>query len=380
MTIYKYNYPTTVHFGPGARHMLPGLLQAQGVKRPMIISDAGIAPLPLYADIKNILSEAGLEVGEYYDYQGNPILSHVMHGVEAFRAHEADGIVALGGGAALDVAKVVGLMVHHPGHLFDYEDDKPGALPVDKELPYLVAIPTTAGTGSEVGRSSVISDDETKAKKIIFGPRLLPPVTLVDPELTLALPASITAATGMDALTHNVEAYLAKGVHPMADGIALEGMRLVARSLRTCVKEPGHVEARGEMLMASLMGATAFQKGLGVTHSLAHPLSTVCDLHHGLANAIMLPHAMRFNARGVPERFVAMAQAVGAKTHDAEGFIAWVEQINADLGIPATLGAVGVGEEQLEALVGFAVDDVCYGSNPIPVSEEDFRALYRAAF
>lgn len=379
MSIHKYNFPTPIHFGAGARRMLAELLKAEGCQRPLLLTDAGIAPLDIFKDIKGLMENSGLDVGVFADFQGNPIESHVTAGVAAFRAHNADSIIALGGGAALDVAKVVGLMIHHPGNLFDYEDGKPDALPVDKELPFLVAIPTTSGTGSEVGRSSVISDDVTKAKKIVFGPRLMPNVVLADPELTVGLPASITASTGMDALTHNVEAFLAKGFHPMADGIALEGIRLVAKSLRTCVSEPTNLEARGDLLIASLMGAVAFQKGLGVCHSLAHPLSTVCDLHHGLANAIMITYAMRFNATGVPDRFVHLAKAVDAKTHDADGFISWLEELRADLKIPNTLSEVGVKAEHLDDLVSYGVKDVCHPSNPIPVTEANFRALFTEA-
>jgi alcohol dehydrogenase class IV len=379
MTVRQYNYPTTIKFGPGASKLLPDLLKGKKLSRPLLLSDAGLAPLPTYAKVKALLVEGGLAVGEFYGFQGNPIEAHVKAGVAAYKAHNADCIVALGGGAPLDVAKVVALMAHHPGDLFDYEDGKPDARPVDQHFPFVVAIPTTAGTGSEVGRSSVISDDVTKAKKIIFDPRFLPPVALLDPELTTGLPAKVTAATGIDALTHCVEAFLARGFHPMADGIALEGCRLVAKSLRRCVTHPDDLEARGEMLLASAMGATAFQKGLGVTHSLAHPLSSVCDMHHGLANAIMIPYAMRFNAPHVPEQMARLAQAVGAKTHDAEGFIAWLEDLQRDLNIPPSLKAAGVDAKHLDELVRFAVVDPCHPSNPVDVSEADFRALFLAA-
>ena len=380
MTIHTYAFPTLIHFGPGARHRLPAVLAGAGSSRPLIITDEGIAKLPLLEEVQAVAASEGAEVGAFTGVAGNPLKSQVTAGVEAYRAHDADAIIALGGGAAMDVAKAVALMVNHPGDLFDYEDGKPDARPVDQPIPYMVALPTTAGTGSEVGRSSVIGVDETKVKKIIFDPRMLPNVALADPELTLTLPAAITAATGMDALSHNVEAYLSKGFHPMADGIALEGIRLVASSLERCVKNGDDVEARGELMIASLMGAVAFQKGLGVTHSLAHPLSTVCDLHHGLANGIMLPYAMAFNAEGVPaERFAAMAATAGADSHDAAGFIAWLKALRAAIDIPDRLDEVGVTAEHLDPLVELAVTDVCHACNPIPVSADDFRAMFSEA-
>jgi alcohol dehydrogenase class IV len=326
---------------------------------------------------------------------GNPVKSQVLAGVDAFRAHRADSIVGLGGGAALDVAKAILVMVNHPGDLFDYEDDKPGARPIDREIPYWVSVPTTAGTGSEVGRSSVVSDDETHVKKIIFSPRLLAQRVFLDPELTLRLPAGVTAATGMDALTHLVESYLAKDAHPLCDGIALSGLSIVARSLAPAVEyarlleagdpslltDAAHVEARGAMLNAAMMGAVAFQKGLGVTHSLAHALSTVCDLHHGLVNGVAIPYAMAFNAETEPgaKRLAELARLVRAEREDAPGFVAWLEALKLTIGIPRTLRELGVREEHLERLVEVAVADGCHANNPRPVTKADFVKLFRTA-
>jgi alcohol dehydrogenase class IV len=284
-------------------------------------------------------------------------------------------------------------MVHHPGDLFEYEDEKPGALPIDRELPYWVSVPTTAGTGSEVGRSTVISDDETHVKKIIFSPRLLAQRVFLDPELTLGLPAAITASTGMDALTHLVEAYIAKGFQPLCDGIALAGVRLVSQGLvravelaqridqgeRAWLTSPEHVEARGQMLNAATMGGVAFQKGLGATHSLAHALSTVCDLHHGLANGIAIPYVMSFNSSVAGERLADLARMVGARETSARGFVVWLEELRQKIGIPRDLRAVGVGDEHLDRLVAVAVADACHPNNPRPVTEADFRALFRQA-
>src|SRR5690606_20942361 len=246
-------------------------------------------------------------------------------------------------------------------------------------LPFTVAVPTTAGTGSEVGRSSVVSDDETHAKKIIFSPKMMPAMVFADPELTLGLPAHVTAATGMDALTHNVEAYLAQGYHPMADGIALEGVRLCAEWLHVAVEDGSNLEARGHMLMASMMGAVAFQKGLGATHSLAHALSTVLDLHHGLANAIMIPYVMRFNNEVVPARMANLARAAGADEPNGEAFVTWLEALKTDVGMPATLDEVGVKQEHLERLADIAFADVCHPSNPRACTHQDLLDLYKAA-
>jgi hypothetical protein len=308
------------------------------------------------------------------------VLAQLSAGVAAFKAHRADCIVGLGGGAALDVAKAIGLLATHPGELFDYEDDKPGARPFGKEIPYWVALPTTAGTGSEVGRSSVIADDTTHVKKIIFHPILLARQVFADPELSLGLPAAITAATGMDALTHCIESYLAKGFHPICDGVALEGLRLGAAALPTCVANGSDVAARGSMLMSSMMGAIAFQKGLGLTHSCAHALGTAADMHHGLANGLMIDHALRYNMQAVPERFRVMAQTVGLADTSPDAFIAWLTQLKARVGIPATLSAAGISKASLPRIVSLAVEDSCHQNNPVPVTREAFAEIFERAF
>ncbi|MCP4643080.1 MAG: iron-containing alcohol dehydrogenase [bacterium] len=378
MDIVRFNFPTCIFFGPGARAKLAEVLKDEGKSRALFITDQGIAGLDFFADLVKSASDAGFATAVFSDVTGNPVASQVRAGAEACRAHQADAVILVGGGAALDVGKTVALMAHHPGDVFDYEDEKADALPVDKEMPFIVAMPTTSGTGSEVGRSSVISDDETHVKRIVFSPRLLPAVVLADPELTLALPPHLTAATGVDALSHNVEAFLSRGFHPMCDGIALEGIRLVADNLVACYREPGNVEARANVMAASTMGAVAFQKGLGVVHSCAHALSAVCDMHHGLANALMMIPCMRFNAEVVPERLARMGAAVGADASTA-GFIAWLETWLRDLDIPKGLAEAGVTEDQLDALADGAVNDVCHPCNPRPVTREDFVALFQAA-
>jgi alcohol dehydrogenase class IV len=393
VTIHQYNFPTKIHFGAGAIGLLPGALREAACSRPLVVTDRGVGALPWVTALEDRLNSEGLATRVFAGVHGNPVESQVLAGVEAYRAHGADSIVGLGGGAAIDVAKAIVLMVHHPGRLFDYEDEKPGARPIDRQLPYWVSVPTTAGTGSEVGRSTVVSDDVTHVKKIIFSPRLLAQRVFVDPELTLELPPQVTAATGMDALTHLVESYLARGFQPLCDGIALEGVRLVSRSLKKAVdfarrlekgdravlNDLGHVAARGDMLNAALMGGVAFQKGLGVTHSLAHALSTVRDLHHGLANGVAIPYAMRFNRDVSASRLADLAHAASAERPDADGFIAWLERLRSDIGIPATLSVLGVVPGDLEKLVEIAVVDACHPSNPRPVSRGDFVALFRDA-
>ncbi|MGD1928959.1 MAG: iron-containing alcohol dehydrogenase [Leptolyngbyaceae cyanobacterium] len=390
--IYTYAFPTTIHFGAAARQRLPAVIAELGMRRPLIVSDRDIANLPWFADVVQLVNTPTMP---YTGVGGNPVLSQVEAGRAAFREQEADGIVAVGGGAPMDVAKAIALMAHHPGHLFDYEDGRADARPVNQPVPPIVAVPTTAGTGSEVGRSAVISDDATHAKKIVFAPQLLPQTVLADPELLLGLPAKVTAATGMDALTHLVEAFLANGYQPLCDGIALEGLRLVAEHLTDCVtfarrlqagdalseaESVAHLAARGGMLNASMMGAIAFQKGLGVTHSCAHALSTVCDTHHGLANAIMLPAAMRFNLAAAPAKFLRLAQTIQPAATSGQDFLDWILALRHAIGIPETLTALGVSTATTDQLVGVALQDICHQLNPRPVTPTDFYALYQEAF
>jgi alcohol dehydrogenase class IV len=387
MTIERFAFPTAIHFGAGARKLVAEHLAAQGLERPLIVTDRGIAPLPLLA--KFVADLHRMDVAVYSDIWGNPVKSQVAGGVAAFRGHRADAIIGLGGGAALDVAKAIALMAVHGGDVLEYAWDHPHVRPIEHELPYFVAVPTTAGTGSEVGRSSVISDDATHIKKIIFSPRLLARAVFADPELTVDLPPAITAATGMDALTHNVESYLSPAYHPLCDGIALEGARIAARSLRTAVREPHNLKARADMLMSSMMGAIAFQKDLGAVHSCAHALSTVADLHHGLANGIMIDHVMRFNLKSATEKMAELAHVVGAGTAgalpeaSAEAFIDWLAALKRDLGIPATLSGLAakrpVTRADIPALADVAINDICHQTNPRKCTRADFERLFADA-
>jgi len=378
--ISKFAFPTTIHFGPGARHLVAEHLKQHGVKRPLIVTDKGLAALAILHDFAESLAglEAGLEVKVYAGVFGNPVKKQVDDGVKAFKEHHADAVVGFGGGAALDVAKAVALMAVHEGNVLEYAWDHPRVRPITKTLPWFVALPTTSGTGSEVGRSSVISDDATHVKKIIFNPVLLARAVFADPELTLDLPARVTAATGMDALTHNVESYLSPAYHPLCDGIALEGARIAAHALETAVKEPKNLPARSDMMMASMMGAIAFQKDLGAVHSCAHALGTVVDMHHGLANGIMIDHVMRFNADAAPAKMAELARVCGAG-NTGESFVEWLGAIKSRIGIPATLGGKGVTARHIPQLVEIAVKDTCHQTNPKPVSAADFERIFTQA-
>jgi alcohol dehydrogenase class IV len=379
MTITRFSFPTTIHFGPGARTLAGKHLHEHGLRRPLIVTDKGLAALPLMSELKAGLESAGLAVAVYGGVFGNPTGSQVMNGAAAYKAHEADCVVGVGGGAALDVAKVVGLLATHPGDVMEYVWDHPQVRAIDAAtLPYFIALPTTSGTGSEVGRSSVISEEQTHVKRVIFSPAILAKVVFADPELTLGLPPAVTAATGMDALTHNIESYLSPAYHPLCDGIALEGTRIAARALLTAVREPGNVQARADMMMSSMMGAIAFQKDLGAVHSCAHALGTVCDLHHGLANALMIEPVMSYNREAVPHKFAELAHAVGVSS--VSGFVPWLAHLKQQIGIPPGLAVVGVKREHFPRLVEIATHDICHQTNPRPCEAADFERFFMEAF
>lgn len=375
MTIARFSFPTTIHFGAGARRLVAEHLGAQKIRRPLVVTDSGLAALPVLRDFLHLLH--GFDVGIYSGVAGNPTSAQVAHGVGAFKTHRADAVIGFGGGAALDVAKVVALMAVHDGDVLEYAWDHPQVRRIVNPLPHFIALPTTSGTGSEVGRSSVISDDTTHLKKTVFSPALLAKAVFADPELTLALPPKITAATGMDALTHNVESYLSPDFHPLCDGIALEGTRIAARALVTAVRDPGNLAARSDMMMASMMGAIAFQKDLGAVHSCAHALGAVCDLHHGLANALMLEPVMRFNLEAAPQKFAELAHVVGAGS--GEAFVPWLARLKRDVYIAPSLSAVGVQRSAIPRLVEIAQVDICHKTNPRPCTPADFERFFSEA-
>src|SRR5215210_413924 len=307
--IYQYNFPTTIRFGVGASKELGDYLLRNAVSMPLVVTDQTVAQLDFFKEIIADLNKKNISTEVFHDIHKNPVKSDVYKGTDAYDNTQRDAIIGIGGGAALDVARAITLRVNHREDLFKYDDLVGGDVYVTNEVPHFITVPTTAGTGSEVGRSAIIADDETHQKKILFSPKLLAKIVFADPLLTMELPAFVTAATGMDALTHNMEAFLAKMPHALCEGIALEGISLISLSLQQAVNNPD-LESRSKMLIASIMGAVAFQKGLGVVHSLAHPLSSLLDTHHGLANAVNLPYGMRFNAPGLEEQFSRIALAM----------------------------------------------------------------------
>ena len=388
MELHRFSFPTSILFGAGARREVAPHLRAAGFTRPLVVTDRGLAALPVFARFLDELS--GVTHAVFAGVAGNPVRSQVVEGANAYRAHGADSIVGIGGGAALDVAKAIAVMATHPGDILEYAWDHPQVRSIERTLPWFVAVPTTAGTGSEVGRSSVIGDDVTHVKKIVFAPALLAKAVFADPELTLDLPPSITAATGMDALTHNVESYLSPAWHPLCDGIAVEGVRIAARALPAAVANGRDLAARSDMLMCSMMGAIAFQKDLGAVHSCAHALSTVADLHHGLANGIMIDHVMRFNLPSATAKLAELARVARVPNGDAgsgdaraHAFVAWLRELKRTLGIPATLSAYKaprrVTRDDIEPLVAVAVADSCHRTNPRPCTADDFRRIFAEA-
>lgn len=383
MTLSTFSFPTTTVFGPGAIHELPERLKGLGVKKPLVVTDPGLIHTEAFAALQNTLGNA-LRDRDWFVFSSvhpNPIEQDVVRGAEEYRSKECDGIVAFGGGSALDAGKAVRLLVKRPGFNlanFNWKDDWFGLAPC-------VAIPTTAGTGSEVGRSSVIILEKTQKKSVLFHPGLLANLVLLDPELTVGLPAKLTAATGADALTHAIESFTSPVFHPMCDGIALEAIHIIVESLPRAYRDGQDIPARGRMLVAAAMGAVAFQKDLGATHSLAHPLSTICGMHHGLANALCLPEVMRFNAKRKPGLYRRVGVAAGldvmrADAKDAdEATIDFVAEFLSDLGIRSGLRNYDVTEQHIELMVPQAFADGCHHTNPVPVTESDLRELYYQA-
>ncbi|NOJ79098.1 iron-containing alcohol dehydrogenase [Myxococcus xanthus] len=378
-------WPTRIVFGAGALLRLPAQAQRLGIQRPLLVTDAGVVKAGLAARVADVLETAGLASEVFDRVEPNPTERDVFAGLEAYRSHSCDGIVALGGGSALDAGKLIQLLTTHAPPLSRYDDAKGGDQHVRDDLPPLIAIPTTAGTGSEVGRSGVVTLEDTGRKTVIFSPHLLPRAAICDPELTLGLPPGITAATGMDAFTHCLEAYLANGFHPLADAVAIDGIYRVGRSLETAVRDGKDLAARTDMMVAAMEGAMAFQKGLGACHALAHALTPVSNVHHGLANAIVLPVVMEFNRAVCTARLARVAVALGDTTQAREEVLAGnaidrVRKLNAAVGIPSRLRDAGVQEKDLERIAEKAFQDASHLSNPRKVSQADLLALAREAY
>ena len=372
-----WNYPTRIRFGPGRIAELPKVCADLGIKKPLLVTDPGLAALSMVTDAVARNEAAGLPTGLFGDVQGNPVGRNVMDGLAIYRDGGHDGVIAFGGGSAIDTAKAIALMVGQTRPLWDFEDladnwrraSPAGIAPV-------VAVPTTAGTGSEVGRASVIVDQDAGAKKIVFHPRMMPSEVIADPELTIGLPPDLTAATGMDALAHCVEALCAPGFHPMADGIAMEGARLVHDWLPRAFADGTDLAARAHMLAAASMGATAFQKGLGAVHAISHPVGAVYGVHHGLSNAIVLPFVLRFNQPAVEDKMVRLARNLGLSNPSFDTVLNWLLDLRRELGIPANLSDVGVSEEGSARIAAAAAVDPTAATNPIRVDKASLEALF----
>ncbi len=382
MNITAFSFPTRTLYGAGAVAELPAQLQRLGLRRPLVVTDPGLLPTPAFRRLHSVLGPAG-QGRDWFLHSGvhpNPIESDVAESAAAFRAHGCDCVIAFGGGSALDVGKAARLLVKRPDLPladFNYQDDWSG-------LPPLICLPTTAGTGSEVGRSSVVTLAATHRKKVIFHPELLARLVILDAELTRDLPPKLTAATGADALTHCIESFTCPVFHPMCDGIALEGIRLIIEALPIAYRDGANLDARGRMLVAAAMGAVAFQKDLGACHSLAHPLSTLGGLHHGLANAVCLPAVLRFNAARQPGLYRRVGLACGLdvlrpSNADADLLtIEFLEKFLGDLGLTHKLRDLGIRQDQLDPLTEQAFDDPCHSTNAVPVTKGELRALYES--
>ncbi len=373
-----WSFPTRIVFGPGVSSRVGEEAQALGIKRILLVTDAGVERAGLAGGIRLSLERAGIAVLTYTGVDGNPTEENIEGGARAYAEHRADGVLALGGGSPMDAGKLIALRARCTLPFEELDDAVDGGRHVPADLPPIITIPTTAGTGSEVGRSGVLTVRSTHRKTVVFSPRLLAKVALLDPELTRSMPAPVTAATGFDALTHCIEAYLAKGDHPMADAIALSGIDITNKFLARAVQDGTDLEARGMMMKAAMMGAVAFQKGLGACHSLAHPLSSEHGLHHGLANALCLPSVLRFNAVAVPDRVSHVSVLLGAAA-EPQACATAVAELRARLGLPNGLAAVGIQSSHLGVLADKAFADACHQGNPRDCTRADLLTLYEAS-
>jgi alcohol dehydrogenase class IV len=375
----NWNYPTAIRFGAGRIAELPEAVKASGFARPLLVTDPVLAKMPMVAAAKALLDKAGLPSAIFSEVKPNPVAANVEAGITMLRAGRHDGVVAFGGGSALDAGKVIAFMAGQKRPMWDFEDvgdwwtraDPAGIFPI-------VAVPTTAGTGSEVGRAGVITDETTHTKKVIFHPQMMPKITICDPELTVGMPRMITVGTGMDAFAHCLEAYCGPFYHPLADGIALEGMRLVKEYLPRAAKDGTDIEARAQMMSAAAMGATAFQKALGAIHALSHPVGSLYNTHHGMTNAVFMPYVLEFNRVAIDEKMARVAAYLGLKPSYA-AFLDFVMQLREDLGVPHTLGALGVENPDIGLMATMSPNDPTAGGNPVPLDEAAARTLFEKA-
>jgi alcohol dehydrogenase class IV len=375
----NWSYPAAVRFGAGRIRELAEACRAAGIARPLLVTDGGLAKLPITAAAVGILKEAGLPVAVFSDVQSNPVESNVEAGIAAFRKGNHDGVIAFGGGSGLDTGKVIAFMAEQTRPLWDFEDigDRWTRADADKIAP-IVAVPTTAGTGSEVGRAGVITQEATHTKKVIFHPKMMPRMVICDPELTAGMPPSITMGTGMDALAHCLEAYCAPSYHPMAEGIAVEGTRLIFANLPKAVANGKDLEARAHMMSAAAMGAAAFQKGLGAIHAMSHPVGALYNTHHGTTNGVFMPYVLVFNRTAIEPKIARLAGFLGI-TGGFDGFVKAVLDLRKQTGVPHALGGLGVDRGKVETIVEMSLVDPTAGGNPVPLTKEGSRKIFDAA-
>ncbi|MDE0310085.1 MAG: iron-containing alcohol dehydrogenase [Acidiferrobacterales bacterium] len=373
----NWNYPTTMRFGQGRIQEISGICLEFGIKSPLLVTDPGLIDLPMVQQIFELCRSNLDNCSIFSELQPNPVESNVVQGIEVFRSGRHDGIIALGGGSALDVGKAIALMVGQTRPIWDFEDreDWYTRANADAIVP-TIAIPTTSGTGSEVGRASVITDGSDQTKKIIFHPKMMPVCVILDPEVTVGLPALLTAGVGMDALSHNLEAYCSPVYHPLAQGIAVEGMRLIRDWLEPACSDGHNLEARSQMQVASSMGATAFQKGLGAMHSLSHPCGSILGTHHGTTNAVVMPYVLEFNTDAIDDRLTALARYLDLPDPSPESVIHWVLDLRNQIGIPHTLSELGMSDENVTQFSKMAMLDPSTSTNPIQMTQDYFEDLY----
>lgn len=376
----NWNFPTAIWFGCGRLKELPDACRRLDIKDPLLVTDAGLVSLPMINEALHVNHDAGIKTEVFSEVKPNPNGANIEAGVEQFKLGNHDGVIAIGGGSALDAGKAIALMAGQSRPIWDFEDVGDNWERVDPDgIAPIIAVPTTAGTGSEVGRASLIVDEAVHAKKIIFHPKMLPGIVIADPQLTVGLPAHITAATGMDALSHNLEAYCSPGYHPMADGIAIEGMSLIKDWLKVACETPTNLEARSHMLIASSMGATAFQKGLGAMHALAHPLGALYDAHHGLLNAILMPYVLLRNQLAIEEKMQHLARCLELEDDSFEGVLSWITGLRKEIGIPNNLRAIGIDDSRIQEIGVMATRDPSTSGNPIALDDDEYAELLKQA-
>jgi alcohol dehydrogenase class IV len=376
----NWNYPSSIRFGVGRISELPDACRQLGITRPLLVTDKALASLPPVTDTMALCAKAGLPAALFAGVQSNPVGANVEAGVAAYKAGGHNGVIALGGGSGLDAAKAIALMVGQNRPIWDFEDRDDWYTRVNVAgMAPVVAVPTTSGTGSEVGRVSVITDESKHIKKLIFHPKMQPAIVIADPALTVGLPGNITAWVGMDALSHNLEAFCAPSYHPIADGIAVEGMRLIKEHLPTAVSNGNNLVARSQMMVASIMGATAFQKGLGAMHALSHPCSAVLNTQHGLTNAVVMPYVLAFNRTAITARLTALARYLDLPNPSFDAVLDWVLALRSGIGIPRTLADLGVTLDHIAEFAPAAAVDPSADGNPVPVDTATLAELYRDA-